>query len=244
MGRKSVEESKQGAPEWIVTFSDMITLLLTFFVLLQSMATVQVDKHKFETGQAAMSKAFADSGIGGYEADINFDGTEADNPKPEYAAEEDQDEPENRVIDARTEMLRRVVMDIERMAKITPSPIDGANKTITPTEIHFQPGQTTLDSHAIAYLTDYCKQLEASMAGQENTLFVLGITTTEKTNKQNWIISAKRAAAVAEFIKGKRPQDAPWHIYSWGAGTGGDWVGQKGLVSAETEIMVAIMSKE
>jgi chemotaxis protein MotB len=33
------EESADGAPEWMVTFSDCMTLLLTFFVLLMSFAT-------------------------------------------------------------------------------------------------------------------------------------------------------------------------------------------------------------
>ena len=45
MRRKS-SESKQGAPEWMNTYGDMITLVLTFFVLLYAYA--QVDLKKFE----------------------------------------------------------------------------------------------------------------------------------------------------------------------------------------------------
>lgn len=39
------QEVSEGAPEWMTTYSDMVTLLLTFFILLFSMATI--DKHKF-----------------------------------------------------------------------------------------------------------------------------------------------------------------------------------------------------
>ena len=42
MGRKNIsqeEESAGGAPEWMVTFSDCMTLLLTFFVLLLSFSS-------------------------------------------------------------------------------------------------------------------------------------------------------------------------------------------------------------
>ena len=42
MARKSkqiIDDTPQGAPEWMVTFSDCMTLLLTFFVLLLSFAT-------------------------------------------------------------------------------------------------------------------------------------------------------------------------------------------------------------
>ena len=41
------EESSGGAPDWMVTFSDCMTLLLTFFVLLLSFSSF--DDHTFET---------------------------------------------------------------------------------------------------------------------------------------------------------------------------------------------------
>lgn len=44
--RKKEEEAKQGAPEWMVTYGDMVTLLLCFFVLLFSMSTVDAKKFK------------------------------------------------------------------------------------------------------------------------------------------------------------------------------------------------------
>lgn len=41
MGRKKEEEAPDGAPEWMMTFCDCMTLLLTFFVLLISFATFE-----------------------------------------------------------------------------------------------------------------------------------------------------------------------------------------------------------
>ena len=41
--KKQAEEAAGGAPEWMVTFSDCMTLLLTFFVLLLSFATFEKD---------------------------------------------------------------------------------------------------------------------------------------------------------------------------------------------------------
>ena len=38
--RRPAEEGPPGAPEWIVTFSDMISLLVTFFVMLMSFSTI------------------------------------------------------------------------------------------------------------------------------------------------------------------------------------------------------------
>lgn len=46
MANKKCPECEKGAPKWMTTFSDMTTLLLTFFVLLLSMANF--DKVKME----------------------------------------------------------------------------------------------------------------------------------------------------------------------------------------------------
>ena len=40
------EVCKEGAPEWVVTFGDMMSLLLTFFILLLSFATMDVMRFK------------------------------------------------------------------------------------------------------------------------------------------------------------------------------------------------------
>ncbi len=52
------EEKKcdKGAPKWMVTFSDMMSLLVTFFVLLLSFANMDMQKYKDVLG--SMEKAF------------------------------------------------------------------------------------------------------------------------------------------------------------------------------------------
>ncbi|NLI57408.1 MAG: OmpA family protein [Clostridium sp.] len=54
------EEKTQGAPEWMTTYSDMVTLLLCFFVLLYSMAVI--DQQKFEQVAESLRSAFLSSG--------------------------------------------------------------------------------------------------------------------------------------------------------------------------------------
>ena len=45
-GFQPSDEADEGAPEWMVTFADMMSLLLTFFILLLSFATMDVKKFK------------------------------------------------------------------------------------------------------------------------------------------------------------------------------------------------------
>ena len=54
---KRPEEPKKGAPEWMTTFSDLMNLLLCFFVLLFSMSSVDVEK--FELVVASLQSSFS-----------------------------------------------------------------------------------------------------------------------------------------------------------------------------------------
>jgi chemotaxis protein MotB len=58
--KKKKEEDGGGAPEWLVTYSDLVTLLLTFFVLLLSMANM--DKVKFHDALGSLKGAFGLAG--------------------------------------------------------------------------------------------------------------------------------------------------------------------------------------
>jgi len=46
MRRNRTEESKAGSPEWMATYGDMVTLLLTFFILLFAMSEIDTQKFK------------------------------------------------------------------------------------------------------------------------------------------------------------------------------------------------------
>jgi len=55
------DDAPAGAPEWMVTFSDCMTLLLTFFVLLLSFATF--DQHVFKNIGASFANALPNVGV-------------------------------------------------------------------------------------------------------------------------------------------------------------------------------------
>ena len=57
MARRKQEDPPAGSPAWMATFSDLMNLLLCFFVLLFSMSTV--DEEKYNQLVASMSSAFS-----------------------------------------------------------------------------------------------------------------------------------------------------------------------------------------
>jgi chemotaxis protein MotB len=59
MGKESIEDieiPEKGAPMWVVTFGDLMSLLLCFFVLLLSFSEIDAQKYKEMAG--SMAKAF------------------------------------------------------------------------------------------------------------------------------------------------------------------------------------------
>ena len=63
MAKKKREEESKGAPAWMATFSDLMNLLLCFFVLLFSMSTV--DAEKFQMVVASLQSTFSVLPAGG-----------------------------------------------------------------------------------------------------------------------------------------------------------------------------------
>ena len=57
MAKKKPEEPPKGSPAWMATFSDLMNLLLCFFVMLFSMSTV--DAQKFEQLAASFNQTFS-----------------------------------------------------------------------------------------------------------------------------------------------------------------------------------------
>lgn len=242
MSKKRAEEPKASAPAYIVTFSDMITLLLTFFVMLLSLAKDQVDKHKFMSGMASFRTAVTDFGLSGFLISRSS-GPELEHPKPKYRIDEGQDEKQDRSIDSKTEMMRRILMDIEHMMKISPSHISGMDKKFLQTNIRFEPKSSNLDTQNQKYLSQLCQQISVNYVGQEPIIYVLGLAADTTGQEEPWIVSAQRAMIVADQIRSELPKNVKWPVYSWGAGTGGEWVGQEGHVNKQAHILITVLTE-
>ncbi len=73
--KKKEKKAPEGAPAWMNTYGDMVTLVLTFFVLLFSMSTV--DAQKFQALAAALSGGMSILNNGAYLSDVQI-GTNQD----------------------------------------------------------------------------------------------------------------------------------------------------------------------
>lgn len=87
MAKKFEPKPKGGLPLWLGTFGDLMSLLLTFFILLLSMATFDAKKLKEAEGSIRGALSILDGGIK-VEPSVNRITLQADIvPPPEYAEE-------------------------------------------------------------------------------------------------------------------------------------------------------------
>ena len=124
---------------------------------------------------------------------------------------------------------------------IVRSKIAAEKNNFATTDIRFPPGDAALNEEAKKFLRKFCSDLQQDAGSLGVKLYVLGLAGNEASEKQQWIVSAKRAQAVADFLQQNMPAGARWPVYSWGAGPGGDWVEQDSPISRQSQILIAVL---
>lgn len=242
------EEEGNKVPAYIVTFSDMTTLLLTFFVMLLSLASVQ-EQDLIGKGRDSFTFSLRNLGLGlllGRKPKADFD-----NIKIKYFIKEPDESFSGRSIHAREEEIRRTFKELNQYMKAVPSDVSAKKTDFSVTNIRFARGDTRLDESAKQFLSSFCLNLRQDPGSKPVKLYVLGLAGDQAGEKEQWMISAKRAKAVADYIRGilspvsdSQTQDggwSKWFVYWWGAGPGGDWVKRDSPISKQTQILIAVL---
>jgi len=235
--RRVVDEGGGKVPAYIVTFSDMVTLLLTFFVMLLSLAEVQ-DPEIFDKGRESFWQSIRQQGLG-----VLYGGVEKPdfgNVKVKYFISNPDKFFKGRTIDAKQEEIRRIFQQVSQSMKTMPSGIVAQKTKFSATDIRFLPGDATLSESAKRFLTQFILDLQRTPDPKALKLYVLGLATDEATEQKQWMLSAERAQVVAQFLQNTLPSGSNWPVYSWGAGPGGGWVGQDSPISEQSQILIAV----
>ena len=183
MAKKTKKEAP-GAPAWMVTFSDMVTLLLTFFVLMLSMASL--DKMKFEDAAGSLRDAF------GVMDGSNM--TDITKPKVvEFIPVND---------DFVSRLYQRMFTEFKRLKideRITLVKDRGAVVLRVNESLLFAPGQTQLRPEAYPPLADIAKlvqdlPLHLRIEGHADN------TPVRARGVSNWDISVARAVSVLKYF--------------------------------------------
>ena len=184
---KKKEESKAGgAPEWMVTYSDMVTLLLTFFVMLLAMATFE-SPGRVDKVIESLRRAF---GVGGYSPSPEKVQRNPAANTSETKSTKDQVKP---IVTQLREILSKKISD--DLVKMTKTRTEV--RVMLDPRILFAPGSTELHPSSFGLVAD----LANAVKDKEVRLFVEGHTDSTGDSSRNWEISAMRAVSVVEALE-------------------------------------------
>ncbi len=248
---QSIEEKGPKVPAYIVTFSDMVTLLLTFFVMLLSLASVQ-DPELVDIGRDSFMQSIRSLGLGMLSG--KRPRPDLGNVKTRYFISKPDESPDLRTLDARAEELRRILEKLKQTTTIVPSQIVAERTNFSVANVHFSPGRIDLNESARKFLRGFCLDLQQNVGRKPVELYVLGLASDGKSDKEKWLLSARRARIVADFLRGTLSAagggqsrrslaggQSKWSVNSWGAGPGGDWVGRDSPISKHSQILIAVL---
>jgi chemotaxis protein MotB len=189
MARRKKPVVKAGAPEWMVTYGDMVTLLLTFFVMLASMANFNDVDERFMAAVRSIREALGMRGQVGTAMDPSVDFHSLLHKlesivKPDLP--QDYGDSEDEGIHGKNFRLRRIR--------------DGMEITMGG-PVLFEPFSTTLSDDARAKL----EQIGEALRGHRNKIEIRG-HAAEEPRPADWTyhdamaLSYARAEAVADEL--------------------------------------------
>ncbi len=178
---KKQKKPPAGAPMWMVTFSDMVTLLLTFFVLLLSMANM--DQVKFNKASDSLAGAFG----------VLASSSKTEVAPPQVVSYSPVDDDLTSRVYRR---LRTKLRELKLNKKIQLVKDRGAVVLRVDEAILFQSGQSTLSPEAEPVLQKVAELVRPLPLN----LKIEGHTDDRGEEMENWNLSVNRSVSVLRFL--------------------------------------------
>lgn len=186
MGKRKKKEPDPppGVPAWMATFSDLVTLLLTFFVMLMAMASFD-ESAELDTALESLREALAQMGFGdGLISMVFGEDVLSDNFRKDDTVRPD-------------EARDRPKQDADVSDAVVRVSRDKTEVRLTLDEqVYFTSGSTSLRPGARARLRD----LSLVLADHDVDIRVEGHTDGEGDEMTNWSLSLRRAMVVTDVI--------------------------------------------
>lgn len=195
MRKRSVEKTEiveEGAPEWVVTFGDLMSLLLCFFVLLLSFS--EMDREKYRVMSGSMANAFG----------VQRKQKVMEMPMGNKIIAKDFDQ-DALAMNLRENLIKEIEYEVDTrligMKHLVALKVEKGDLTIQ------LMGETTFDSGSAeirSQMIPVLQKIGALLAENKGDVVITGHTDNVPVKggayPSNLVLSMARAASVAEFI--------------------------------------------
>ena len=182
--KKKEPHPPPGVPAWMATFSDLVTLLLTFFVMLMAMASFE-DSSELDTVMESLRQALAQKGFGEGLVSMVFGDNLSDSNRRDMTAKPQVARPRES-LDAD---LSPTVAKVDK----TPSEV----RLVLDEGAYFTSGSAELLPSAKRRIAEIGRIVADHPVG----LRVEGHTDMEGSPEANWRLSTLRALSVMEVLR-------------------------------------------
>jgi chemotaxis protein MotB len=213
MAKKQVHEEHENHERWLVSYADFMTLLFAFFVVMYSVS--RVDQKRMIDVVKAVKFAMHYKGTGGSEQMPIFEGPVTEGGCVSSLGEE---KPNRRDVEAIEAVRRRVEKKLKSILLERPQNpssvlmhMEGRKLMIRLSAAHFfDPAQAALRPEIMPVLD----AISAEMAQFRRTIRIEGHTDNQPALRtrfrDNWDLSASRAASVAAYMEGAHHIDGKY----------------------------------
>ncbi|AHI28440.1 flagellar motor protein MotB [Marinobacter similis] len=211
--QKNRSRLKNSTPAWIVTFADLATLLLTFFILLLSFAEMDVDKYRAMAN--SMAVALGSSNVVGQDVGgspitlIESDTVSLPEPSdsqpmvPEFIDERAEAETDTKIPGGVIDLASRLVSELESEVASNALNINYDQQQVVirfSEEATFRSGAADIKPEMIPII----ERVVGVLADCPGNVFVSGFTDDRPISsdrfRSNWDLSAARAVSVVHEL--------------------------------------------
>ncbi|MEE3119075.1 MAG: flagellar motor protein MotB [Pseudomonadota bacterium] len=211
--QKHRKRLRNSTPAWIVTFADLATLLLTFFILLLSFAEMDVDKYRAMANSMAValgSNNVVGTDVGGspltlIEAETVSlpEPTETQTRDPEFIDERDDSVADTKIPAGVIDLASRLVSELEQEVASDALSVNYDQQQVVirfSEEATFRSGEANIKPEMIPII----ERVVTVLAECKGNVFVSGFTDDRPISssrfRSNWDLSAARAVSVVHEL--------------------------------------------
>lgn len=191
--RRPPKKPKKGAPKWMVTFADLVTLILVFFILLFSMSQIDIVKFK------ALAQSFRQQAAFDNQSSIVPGEYPSEEMEKEVASKEKEEEKEDSLDELAKEVQQYLKeKGIEDLA--TANRTERGVVLVLQENILFNTADAVVVEEAHSFLHEIGEMLET----KSNIIKIEGHTDNRPIQNNyypsNWELSSARASSVIRFL--------------------------------------------